>query len=117
MLKRSRFGLFSGVHPIADGAAMHEDDGMMAIFSGRCRRQSVKILCRNGLEDFFKTESGHMMTFIHDHHAVIFDKRLDVAAAIQGLHDGDVHNAGEIAFTRANKADDALRFFASTLFF
>lgn len=72
MGERPFFSLTFCVDQIPNGTTLHENDGMMSIFSHRSGRKTIDILGMDRLQDTFKGKGCNMMTRIYDDHSIFF---------------------------------------------
>ena len=77
MVKWSVLCLFFRIVPISDGAAMHEQNRMVSIFSRWRGGQAINIFRTGGFQNLFIGECRSMMTLIGNDQAVIFYAFLD----------------------------------------
>ncbi len=71
MFKGTHGSLMSGIDSIANWSALHEDDGMMSVFSSQRGGQAGHEFGLRLTDDLLKAGSGQMMAFIYDEMSII----------------------------------------------
>lgn len=98
-------GLLAGIDSVSDGAALHEDDGMVSVLAGDGGGEAEDEFgfCASG--DEFEALCGEVVAFVDDEVAVVGDEVFDHALANEALDDGDVDPAGECFASAAEVSD------------
>ncbi len=101
------FRLAFCIDQVAHGAALHKNDGLMAIWANRCGRQAIDIPGLYFPQNFFKGESGHMVAFITQDHPIFRYERFYILFLTlkKGLHDGNIDDPASRIFPCADLAD------------
>ena len=89
----------------ADRTALHEDDGMVAVFPGDRSGKSQHILCLAAAGDILKTHGGEVMAFIDDEVSVLGDAVIRAGLLVKTLNQGDIDHAGRISFPVSDPTD------------
>ncbi|PTW96677.1 hypothetical protein C8N33_1247 [Pararhodobacter aggregans] len=88
-----------------NGPALHEDDGMVTVFSGDGCRQTDDIAGLRSARDKLKTRRGQVVAFIDDQLAVVSHDVVDYAVSDQALDKRHVNHACRFPPSTANCAD------------
>jgi hypothetical protein len=97
--------LFTGVHPIANAAALHQDDRMMAILAKRRGRQTEHITHFHLTEHLLEAKRGKMVAFINDNLSIFSHDIFHDAFSIQALKHGNINLSGRLPPSRTNLPD------------
>ena len=108
MRERSRRRLLLRVHAMTHRAALHEDDGVMAVFAGDGGRQAGDELRLRAAGHQFKTARGQVVTFIHYKMPVVADAVIHHPFADETLQQRDIQCTGEFPAS-ATQSPDGLR--------
>lgn len=94
----------AGIPSLGSPAAVHEDDGLPTVppYRGRCETEHVSGLGRskNGIE----RDRSDVVALVDDHVAVVLDGRINLSAAGECLHHGDIDPACGSRFASADHA-------------
>lgn len=102
-------GLLTGIDGVSDGAALHEDDGMVAVLAGDGGGKSEDEFGLCPADREFETLRREVMAFIDDDVPVVGDEVFDDAFANETLDHNDVDLSGEF-FASASETSDVLFF-------
>ena len=105
-----------GVDAIADGTALHLDDGMLPVVADDCRREAEEVPCRRCVRDPLERRRRNRVAFVDDHLSVALQRRSKefVLHAGKRLDDGNVY--ASVGLVRAaSDAPDVLRGHAEEL--
>src|ERR1022692_816166 len=105
MLERGLLGGVPYTQAIANRPALHQDDRLMAVFSGRRRREANDVPGLDLLHDLFKSECRDVMALVHDDMAILGDEILDFPLPLKALDHGHVNDAGTYGFATADLTD------------
>src|SRR5208283_3668312 len=97
--------LLPGIDTMKNGAALHKDYRVVAVFPCHRRRQAEH---ESGLglpSDGFEAHSGKVMTFIDDDMAVISHQIGDDPLPHQALHESDINVAARLLFPAVDNAN------------
>src|SRR5882672_12180302 len=89
VIEGSSRSLLSCVDSMTNGAAVHEDDRVVAILSRHCRGQAEHVPCLSFTGDGFEADSRDVVAFIDYDVPVVRNHIGDRALADQALHEGD----------------------------
>lgn len=98
-------GLLAGIDPMSDGAALHEDDGMVPVLAGDGGGEAEDEFCFGATGHEFEALGGEVVAFVDDEVAVVGNEVFDHALANEALDDGDVDVAGEFLAASAEASD------------
>ena len=76
---------------MANGAALHHDEGMLPVLAVNGRRKAQHILGRCRIDRRLKCLGGDRMTLVNDDLTVFLHTRIDNTLARQRLDDGNVN--------------------------
>lgn len=105
MLERGLLGGGPRTHAKPNRPALHEDDRLVAVFSGWRRREPDNVPGLDLLHDLFESECRDVMALVHDNLAVLGDEILDFAPPLEALDHCHINDASTRGFTSANLAD------------
>jgi hypothetical protein len=98
MVEGAKGRLLPGIDTMTDGAALHEDDRVVAVFPRHRRRQAKHVSGLGLPSDGFEAHGGQVMTFIDDDMAVISHQIGDNPLPHQALHESDIDVAARLLF-------------------
>src|SRR6056297_1661897 len=90
---------------MAHRTTLHEDDRVMPVLSGDCRRQSRDIARLRSAGDKLKACSGQVMALIDDKMAVIGNEIVNFALANQTLDQRHIDHSGRFTLSGTDGAD------------
>ena len=93
--------LRSGMNLMPYGAALHEDDGMVPVFSGDGCRQTDDIARLRSARDKLKTRRRQVVAFVDDQLAVVSHDVVDLAVSDQALDQSHVNHARRFSLSTA----------------
>src|SRR5260370_795910 len=94
--------LITGINPITNGTALHQNDRVMAILAHWRRSQAKNVLGFGLSQHLLKTERGEMMAFVHDDLAISGHQIVHHMFAAEALYYRHVDEAGRFFATAAN---------------
>src|SRR5690606_16416521 len=89
-------------------AALHEQNGLAAIASDRCRRQPQHVTGTGAFENGFERHCREVVALVHDDVSVVFHNGVGFSLPMYGLHDCDVNATSRLGFAAANHSDHIL---------
>ena len=98
-------GLLTGIDGVPNWAALHEDDGMVAVLAGDGGGEAEDEFGLGPADREFETLRREVVAFIDDDVSVVGDEVFDDALADETLDHGDIDLTGEF-LTSASKTSD-----------
>ena len=83
-----------GVNTIAHRSALHENDGMMSVFSRHGGRQAQDVFCLRATDNLLETRSRQVMALVHDDLSILPHAIVDRAFPNQALDNCNIEQAG-----------------------
>ena len=74
-------------------AALHKDDGLMAVFSDRGSRQTVNISGIDSFQNLLEVDCRNVVTLISNNQPIVFDEGFYFTIRNTRLHERDVDDA------------------------
>src|ERR1039457_3815417 len=105
MLERGLLGGVPYTQAKANRPALHEDDRLMAVFSGWRRREADDVLGLDLLHDLITSECRDVMALVHDNLAVLGNEILDFALPLKALDHCHINHASTRGLTAPDLPD------------
>ena len=109
MLEWSSDRLPFRIHAMANRSALHEHDGMMAVFACNCRSQAREVLCLCTTRYLLEAVRGEMVAFVDDNLTVVGDAIVNSPFAHEALKQRNIQHSGKFLSSTSNSTYRFLR--------
>gem|GEM_PF-5595818 len=105
MFKWLQSGVLFRIHLETNRTALHENDWMVAVFTGRCRSKSKNILRLHFAKNLLKAKCRKMVALVYNDVAIFGNNFVNLSGSPKALDNGHIEIFGRCFFASTNGTD------------